>query len=274
MTEERVGWIGLGSIGLPMARTLQRKGYQVTVVGHQRREPVEAMKRDGAKEANSPRELAKECQIIFSMVWNREQTEEVVFGSNGLWQELGADHTLILCSTLTPDFCSELAKRAKNEKAVEVLDAPVSGMPWGAEAGTLTFMVGGSEAAYQRCRRFFEAMGKNIFYTGKSGTGQAAKLVNQLMFIINANAALEGLSLANKAGLDTHTMLEIAKVSTGDSWAMHNYDNLIQLFKNLSKTHLSPYSKDLIYALEFAGRNSLHLPIAGLVAQLEIKLPE
>ena len=272
MTEEKIGWIGLGSIGLPMARTLQRKGYNITVVGHRRREPVEVMKKEGASEASSPKELAEKCKIIFSMVWDREQTEEVIFGNNGLWQEFGVDHTLIICSTLTPDYCSELAKRAQNEKGMEVLDAPVSGAPWGAEAGTLTFMVGGSEATFQRCRKIFEAMGKNIFYTGRIGTGQAAKLANNLMGLINMNAALEGISLANKAGLDTHVMLEIAKVSTGDSYAMHNWDNLIKFIKSFP--HLSGWNKDLAYALEFAGRNGLHLPIAGLVAQLEVKLPE
>jgi len=272
MTEERVGWIGLGSIGLPMARTLQRKGYPITVVGHSRREPVEVMKGEGASEVSSPRELAKKCTIIFSMVFDREQTEEVVFGSNGLWQELTANHTLVICSTLTPDFCSELAERAKREKGTEMLDAPVSGAPWGAEAGTLTFMIGGSEVAYQRCIRFFEAMGKSIFYTGKSGTGQAAKLANNLMGIVNIGTAFEAVSLVKKAGLDTHTMLEIAKVSTGDSYVVRNWDNLLKFIKTYR--HLSGPNKDLVYALEFAGRNGLRLPITALASQLEASPPE
>jgi 3-hydroxyisobutyrate dehydrogenase-like beta-hydroxyacid dehydrogenase len=267
MSEEKVGWIGLGNIGLPMARTLQRKGYHVIVVGHLRREPVEVMKRDGAGEVSSPRELAKQCNVIFSMVFDKEQTEEVIFGNNGLWQELGSSHTVVVCSTLTPDFISELAERAKRERGAEVLDAPVSGGPWGAEAGTLSFMVGGSEAAYKKCRRFFEAMGKNIFYTGKIGTGQAAKLANNLMSFVNVFITSEAVSLAAKAGLDTRILLDIAKVSTGDNYAVRNWETLLKFIRNYP--HLVGLNKDTVYALEFARRNGLHLPVAEFVSRFK-----
>jgi len=272
MTEEKVGWIGLGNIGLPMAKNLQRKGYQVTVVGHSKREPVEVMKREGAGEANSPRELARNCKVIFSIVWDREQTDEVIFGSNGLWPELSENHTLVISSTLTPGYCAELAERAKREKGAEVLDAPVSGGPWGAEAGTLAFMVGGSESAFQRCKPYFEAMGKNIFYTGGVGTGEAAKLVNNMMALVNMMTGFEGIALAKKAGIPTQTMLKIAQVSTGDSYLVHNWDNTMKFIKSFP--HISGPSKDLLYALDYASSLGLKLPIVGLVAQLDPVLPE
>ena len=272
MTEDKIGWIGLGSIGLPMARTLRRKGHHITVVGHSRREPVEIMKREGASEVSSARDLAKNCNVLFSLVWDRKQTEEVLFGNGGLWQELTKDHTLVICSTLTPDYCVELAERARGETGAEILDAPVSGLPWAAEAGTLTFMVGGPETAYQRCRRYFEAMGKNIFYTGRSGSGQAAKLINNLMGRVNLMAAFEGIALAKKAGIQTQTMLEIAKVSTGDSYAVRNWDSVVKFVR--ASPHVSGAHKDLSYALEYASRLGLRLPIAGLVAQLEASPPE
>ena len=255
-----------------MARNLRRKGYHVSVVGHSRREPVEVMKREGASEASSPKELARNCKVIFSMVWDREQTDEVVFGGNGLWQELSENHTLIVSSTLTPGYCVELAERAKREKGTEVIDAPVSGGPWGAEAGTLAFMVGGSESAYLRCKPYFEAMGKNIFYTGSIGTGEAAKLVNNMMALVNMMTGFEGIALAKKAGIPTQTMLEIAKVSTGDSYLMHNWENTMKFVKSFR--HISGPSKDLLYALDYASSLDLKLPIVGLVAQLEPVLPE
>lgn len=258
-------------MGLPMAQNLQRKGFPIAVVGHSRREPVEILKRDGAIEAITPKELAQKCDVIFSMVFSAQQTEEVVFGYNGVWQELGGDHTLIICSTVTPDFCRELAERVKREKGADVLDAPVSGAPWGAEAGTLTFMVGGSETAYQRCKQFFEAMGKNIFYAGKSGTGQAAKLANNLMAIVNIGAAFEAVSLAKKADLDTHSLLEMVKLSTGDSYVVRNWDNVVKLVRTDSQKGTA--YKDLDAALDFARRNGLRLPIAGLVSQLEYRIP-
>ena len=114
-----------------MARNLQRKGFLVKIVGHLRREPVERMKREGAEEVNSPRELARECSVIFSMVSNEEQTEEVVFGKDGLLNGLTKDHTLVICSTLTPHYCASVAERVKDDSAAEVLSAPVTGAPWG-----------------------------------------------------------------------------------------------------------------------------------------------
>jgi 3-hydroxyisobutyrate dehydrogenase-like beta-hydroxyacid dehydrogenase len=272
MTEEKVGWIGVGNMGLPMARNLQRKGYHVTVLGHSRREPVEIMKREGASEASSPSELARNCNVIFSIVWDKEQTDEVIFGKNGLWQELDENHTLIISSTLTPGYCVGLAERAKREKGAVVLDAPVSGGPWGAEARTLSFMVGGLEQGYQRCKPYFEAMGKNIFYTGGIGTGQAAKLVNNVMALVNAMTAFEAITLAKKAGIQTQTMLEIAKVSTGDSYLLHNWDVAMKGLKGFPR--LTGVNKDLLYALDYAGSLDLKLPIVGLVAQLEPVLPE
>ena len=273
MTEVKIGWIGLGSMGLPMARNLQRKGHHVTVLGHSRREPVEEMKREGGTEASSPRELARACNTIFSIVWDKKQTDEIIFGSNGLWQELTPNHTFIISSTLTPGYCAELAERARGEKGAEVLDAPVSGAPWGAEAGTLTFMVGGPEGAYLRCKPLFEAMGKNIFYTGKSGTGQAAKLVNNVMALVNLMTAIEAISLAKKAGIQTPTMIEIAKVSTGDSYTVSNWDNMLKILRALPE-ELKKVNKDLLYALEYAAQLGLRMPITGLVAQLEAVNPE
>jgi 3-hydroxyisobutyrate dehydrogenase-like beta-hydroxyacid dehydrogenase len=264
MTQIKVGWIGLGLMGLPMARNLQRKGFQVKVVGHLRREPVESMKREGAEEVNSPRYLARECNVIFSIVSNEEQTEEVVFGKDGLLKGLTKDHTLIICSTLTPHYCSSLAERVKRESGAQVISAPVTGAPWGAESASLTFIVGGDKRVYEKCMPFFEAMGKNIYHVGESvEAGLAVKLANNLMAFVNGAAAREAVSLAIKAGVEIPVLFEIVKLSTGDSYVVRNWDTLTKLMKEpgMNKTR----TKDLEYALDFASRIGLDLPLTRLV---------
>jgi 3-hydroxyisobutyrate dehydrogenase-like beta-hydroxyacid dehydrogenase len=260
----KVGWIGLGLMGLPMARNLQRKGFQVKVVGHLRRKPVESMKREGADEVNSPRELARDCNVIFSIVSNEEQTEEVVFGKDGLLKGLTKDHTLIICSTLTPNYCASVADRVRRESGAQVISAPVTGAPWGAESASLTFIVGGNKAAYEKCMPFFEAMGKNIYHVGESvEAGLAVKLANNLMAFVNGAAAREAVSLVTKAGVEIPVLFEIVKLSTGDSYIVRNWDKVTKLIKEpgMNKTR----TKDLEYALEFARRSGLDLPLTRLV---------
>jgi 3-hydroxyisobutyrate dehydrogenase-like beta-hydroxyacid dehydrogenase len=264
MTQIKVGWIGLGLMGLPMARNLQRKGFQVKVVGHFRREPVESMKREGAEEVNSPRELARECNVIFLILSNEEQTEEVVFGKDGLLGGLTKGHTLIICSTLTPHYCASIAERVKRESGAQVISAPVTGAPWGAESASLTFIVGGDRGVYERCMPFFEAMGKNIYHVGDTvEAGLAVKLANNLMAYVNGAAAREAVSLALKAGVEISVLFEIVKLSTGDSYVVRNWEILTKLMKEpgMNKTR----TKDLEYALDFASRIGLDLPLTRLV---------
>jgi 3-hydroxyisobutyrate dehydrogenase-like beta-hydroxyacid dehydrogenase len=264
MTEVKVGWIGLGLMGLPMARNLQRKGFLVKVVGHLRREPVESMKQEGAEEANSPRELAHECNVIFSIVSNEEQTEEVVFGKDGLLKGLTKDHTLVVCSTLTPHYCASLAERVKRESGAQVICASVTGATWGAESASLTFIVGGDRRAYEKCMPFFEAMGKNIYYVGDNvEAGLAVKLANNLMAFVNGAAAREAVSLATKAGVEIPVLFEIVKLSTGDSYIVRNWDKVRKLIEEPGMNETR--TKDLQYALDFASRIGLDLPLTKLV---------
>jgi 3-hydroxyisobutyrate dehydrogenase-like beta-hydroxyacid dehydrogenase len=265
MPKIEVGWIGLGIMGLPMARNLQRKGFLVKIVGHLRREPVESMKREGAEEVNSPRELARECNVIFSMVSNVEQTEEVVFGKDGLLRGLTKDHILVICSTLTPHYCASVAERVKRDSGAQVISAPVTGAPWGAESASLTFIVGGDRRAYEKCMPFFEAMGKNIYHVGDNvEAGLAVKLANNLMAFVNGAAAREAVSLARKAGVEIPTLFDIVKLSTGDSYVVRNWDKVTKLMKEHPEMNRTR-TKDLEYALDFASRIGLDLPLTRLV---------
>jgi 3-hydroxyisobutyrate dehydrogenase-like beta-hydroxyacid dehydrogenase len=273
MAQIKVGWIGLGLMGLPMARNLQRKGFSLKVVGHLRREPVESMKREGAEEATSPRELVRECNVIFSMVFDEEQTEEVVFGKDGLLKGLTKDHILIICSTLTPHYCSSVAERVNRDSGAQVLSAPVTGLPWGAESASLTFMVGGNRSVYDRCMPFFEAMGKNIFHVGDNvEAGLVVKLANNMMAIVNYRAASEAVSLARKAGVEISVLFDIAKLGTGDSYVVRNWESGMKLIKEHPEMN-ELFRKDLEYAVEFASQIGLEVPLAKLASQLEYSSP-
>jgi 3-hydroxyisobutyrate dehydrogenase-like beta-hydroxyacid dehydrogenase len=267
MTKIKVGWIGLGIMGLPMARNLQRKGFLVKVVGHLRREPVESMKREGAEEVNSPRELVGECNFIFSMVSNEEQTEEVVFGEEGLLKGLTKDHILVICSTLTPHYCASLAERVARDSGARVISAPVTGAPWGAESASLTFIVGGDRSVYEKCMPLFEAMGKNFYHVGDSvEAGLAVKLANNLMALVNGAAAREAVSLAGKAGVEIPTPFEIVKLGTGDSYVVRNWESMVKLGKEHPEMNRT-YRKDLQYALDFASRMGLDLPLTKVASR-------
>jgi 3-hydroxyisobutyrate dehydrogenase-like beta-hydroxyacid dehydrogenase len=232
------------------------------------------MKREGAEEVDSPLELARECNVIFSMVSNVEQTEEVVFGKDGLLKGLTKDHTLVICSTLPPHYCASVAERVKHDSGAQVISASVTGGRWGAESALLTFIVGGDRSVYERCMPFFEAMGKNIYHVGESvETGLVVKLANNLMAIINIRAAIEGVSLATKAGVEMPVLFEIVKLSTGDSYAVRNWNNLMKLMKEHPEENRTLFHKDLEYALDFASQFGLDLPLTKLASQLDYSEP-
>ncbi|MFQ5874077.1 MAG: NAD(P)-dependent oxidoreductase [Dehalococcoidia bacterium] len=269
MQKERIGWIGLGNIGLPMAKQLVKHGYEVTICGHTRRQPVEEMKSMGASEVKTPKEVAEAADVVFSMVRDVPQTSEVLFGEQGLWEGLRAGHILVLSSTLLPDFCGQVEQEGK-KSGVIVLDAPVSGGPWGAEAGTLTFFVGGEEEAYHKCRPIMDVMGGNVFYLGKSGTGQAAKLANNLMLWAHTLAAGEAIDLAKKAGLGPDRLLDTVKVSTGNSWVAQNWKSYMELMAPRETGVMDLLYKDIDTALEYASTQNLQLPFTALIAHMEL----
>ncbi len=269
-----VGWIGLGIMGLPMARNLRRKGFTVKVVGHLHREPVESMKREGAEEVDSPRSLAGECKVIFSMVSNEEQTEEVIFGQEGLLKGLTNDHILVICSTLTPQYCASMAERMTRECGAQVIAAPVTGAPWGAESASLTFMVGGDRTAYETCMPFFEAMGTHFYHVGDNiGAGPAVKLLHNLMALVNGATVREAVSLAKKAGVDIPVLFEIVKLGTGDSYVVRNWDKVTKLEREHPEMNRT-YRKDLEYAVEFASHVGLDLPLTKLALERYFAVPQ
>ncbi|HXG03826.1 MAG TPA: 2-hydroxy-3-oxopropionate reductase [Candidatus Binatia bacterium] len=200
-----VGFIGLGIMGRPMARNLLKAGYPL-VVHNRSRAAVDELATAGAKPAGSPREVAGQCDVLITMLPNSPDVEAVALGPDGILE--GARRGLIYAdmSTISP-LVSQKVGRALQARGVEMLDAPVSGGEKGAIEGTLSIMVGGDRAVFDRVLPVFQAMGRTITYLGPLGSGGFTKLANQIIVALNLTALAEALTLARKAGLDREATL-------------------------------------------------------------------
>ena len=194
-----VGFIGLGIMGAPMALNLVKAGHVLTAFS---RSGVSAeLKAAGARAAANAADVARQSDIVITMLPDTPQVDEVLFGKNGVAQGLSAGKTVVDMSSISPMATKDFAKRI-NELGCEYLDAPVSGGEVGAKAGSLTIMIGGPQAAFDRVKPLFEAMGKNITLVGGNGDGQTCKVANQIIVALNIEAVAEALLFASKAGAD------------------------------------------------------------------------
>lgn len=269
---EKIGFIGLGNMGKPISKNLLKAGYHV-VVYDIRQEPIKEVEALGAKPAQSAKELARVSDVVFSMVVDDNQTETVVLGKEGVLEGAKKDSTIIITSTISPTLCKRIAYEAER-KGVGVLDAPVSGGPIGAEAGTLTIMVGGNNNLLERYKPILGALGKNIFHFGGVGMGQVAKAANNAMVHYNAFGAMEGLNLAIKAGIKLERMLELVRSSTGTSWPIEHWDFYSSMKKKGPPALDIPY-KDLKIAIDIGKEMGYDMPMASFCLQLDLyKLPE
>ncbi len=197
---ERAGFIGLGVMGLPMARNLMKAGYKLTVHDHHPQKQ-QALVEEGAAAAASGREVAAANDIVITMVPDSPDVEAVYLGPSGVLAGSSHGMTLIDMSSISPAVARRVAQQAAGLGA-DMLDAPVSGGEVGAINATLSIMVGGSDEAFERALPLFRVLGKNIVHVGESGTGQVCKLCNQLIVALNITAVSEALVLAKKAGAD------------------------------------------------------------------------
>ena len=194
-----VGFIGLGTMGTPMAGHLQAGGHQMFV--HTRSAVPEALKSGGATICSSGKDVAQRADIIFIMVPDTPDVEKVLFGQNGVAEGLSKGKTVVDMSSISPVETKAFARRI-NELGCEYLDAPVSGGEVGAKAASLTIMVGGSEAAFEQVKPLFALIGKNITLVGANGDGQTTKVANQIIVALTIEAVGEALLFAAKAGAD------------------------------------------------------------------------
>ncbi len=217
-----IGFIGLGNMGAPMAVNLAKAGHRV--VGYDiNAAAVQALASGGVQQAQTAAEAARGADVVITMLPAGEHVREVWLNQGGLIDAVkGGTPLLIDCSTIDVESARTVTEAARIA-GFEMLDAPVSGGVGGATAATLTFMVGGSEAAFARGLSVLQTMGKNIVHAGGPGAGQAAKICNNMMLAINMVGVSEGFLLARKLGLDWDRLFQIASTSSGQSWALSNY---------------------------------------------------
>lgn len=246
----RVGFIGIGTMGEPMAANLLRAGHQMMVVAHRNREPIERLLAAGATEARSAAELARKVEVLFTCLPNDAIVEQVVAGSEGVLAGALEGLVMVDCSTISPGMSQRLAIKAR-EVGVELLDAPISGGKVGAEAGTLAIMVGGSQLAYERALPALQAVGKSITYVGANGSALAVKLGNNLVVAAMLVAISEALALAKASGVDTAVAQSIMANATARSFILNDRVPPTILAGNTAPSFkLELHRKDLGLALE------------------------
>ena len=270
----RIGFIGLGTMGRPMVRNLLKAGhtpvrmdgFEVTVYGRHP-EIVNELVSQGAIAAASPKEVAQASEVVITMLPDSPDVREVVTGEDGVLSGARPGVVIIDMSTISPTVTREMADIASRQ-GVDYLDAPVTGGEIGAISGTLSIMVGGKPEVFEKCLPILQAMGKNIVHMGDVGMGQTAKLCNQVICVINIQAACEGLMLGAKAGLDLEKLLSVVSAGSAGSWMLSNLapKMLSRDFEPGFKVKLQ--QKDLRLALAAADELALLLPGTGLVHSL------
>ena len=216
-----IGFIGLGNMGAPMAANLLTAGHQV--VGYDVVASAgAALSQKGGRAAASAPEAAAAGEIVITMLPAGPQVRQVYLGPDGVIARARRGALLIDCSTIDVETARAVAAEAA-DSAFEMLDAPVSGGVIGAEAGTLTFMVGGEAGAFSRGEPILQTMGKTIVHAGPAGNGQTAKICNNMILGASMIAVCEGFALAEKLGLPAQTLFDIASKSTSQCWAMTSY---------------------------------------------------
>ena len=263
---QRIGFIGLGIMGRPMARNLRAAGYELTV-WNRSRPGIDALVAEGAAEAEGPRAVAERSDVVITILGDSPDTERVALGEGGLIEGAHDGLVHIDMSTISPAVTQRIAERYA-PAGVELIDAPVSGGEQGAINGTLSIMAGGKRAVFEHCRPLFEVMGKTAVYCGPSGAGQVVKLCNQVVVGLNNLAMAEALVLAKKAGVDPATMVEAVSAGAGASWALQNLAPKVLQGDFAPGFKIWQQQKDLRLALELANQSSTPLTGTALVHQL------
>lgn len=215
---EKIGFIGVGIMGKPMATNLLKAGYNL-VVHDINLNAVQELEDMGASRADSPSQVAQKCEIIITMLPNSPDVELVILGKDGILETAVPETLVIDMSSINPMTTIAIAEEAK-KKGIRMLDAPVSGGEPGAIAGSLAIMVGGEEKDFESCKEILKKMGKSVVYVGKTGSGQVTKLVNQIIVALNLAAIGEGFVLGMKAGVNPQLIYEAIRGGLAGSNAL------------------------------------------------------
>jgi 2-hydroxy-3-oxopropionate reductase len=262
----RIGFIGLGIMGKPMARNLMKADYQV-VVHNRSQAPVNELAAEGATPAASPKEVASQSEVVITMLPDSPQVQAVMTGENGVLAGAKAGTLVIDMSTISPLVTQQLAQEAQT-RGVRMLDAPVSGGDVGAQQGTLSIMVGGSDEDFEQAKPIFEVLGKTIVHVGGIGAGQVVKACNQIVVALTIEAVSEALVLGSKAGVDPAVILKVLSGGLaanrvmevrGPNFLKHNFQPGFKI---------ALHHKDLGIALTAGREYGVPLPVTALVDQM------
>lgn len=265
MSKPIVGFIGLGIMGRPMAANIKNAGYELHVYAR-RAESMLPLEQLGAIASASPELVAAKADIVFVMVSDTPDVEQVIFGDNGIVAAKRRGQIVVDMSTISPVNTREMAGRLA-EQGIDMLDAPVSGGEVGAIAGSLSIMVGGKSAVFEKVRPLFETMGSNIVHIGEHGAGQVAKACNQITVGGAIAAVAEAMLFAQKNGADPYKVREalLGGFAGSKILEVHGKRMLDHNFQPGFKTRL--HQKDMDIVLDTARQIGLALPTSAMVAQ-------
>jgi 3-hydroxyisobutyrate dehydrogenase-like beta-hydroxyacid dehydrogenase len=263
----KLGFLGLGIMGGPMARHLVMGGHEVAVWSNNPKKAKDLADSAGALFCATPKEVAQNSECAFLCVGDTAMSRGVILGDNGLAKGAQKGYVIADCSTVSPHE-STLMGAELETMGIEFLDAPCTGSKGGAEGGTLTFMIGGKEEVFTKTKPYFEAMGKTLYYCGKSGMGLRAKLTQNLILGNLLQAFNEGLVLSTKAGVDPELMLDILNNSAARSGLIAIKAPMV--FKRDFSTNFSVkwLEKDIGLAVDLGSELGVPLMLTGLTQQL------
>ena len=264
---ERVGFVGLGIMGAPMARNLMDAGYELVLFNRTRSKAEELAEGHPAEVARGLEDVARRSDIIITMLPGPTEVEAVIAGEGGLLEGMGRGTLLIDMSTSSPILARKLAEAAL-ERGIGSLDAPVSGGDVGAEEGTLSIMAGGHEEDFERARPLFQAMGETIVRVGESGAGQVTKAANQIVVALILEAVSEALVLGSRGGVDPGKIVEVLSGGLAANKVLQvKQEKLLHHdFEPGGKVEF--HHKDLGIALEAGREYGVTLPVTALVDQM------
>lgn len=265
-TNKKIGFIGLGIMGKPMAKNLIKAGYRL-VVFDVNKDAVFELVKAGAEEAVSSKEVAEKTKIIITMLPNSPHVKDAILGENGVLEGLKAGSIIIDMSSIAPMASKEVAAKVR-EKGAELLDAPVSGGEPKAIEGTLAIMVGGSEKVFEEVREILLKMGSSAVYIGDIGSGNVAKLANQIIVALNIAAMSEALVLATKAGVDPEKVYNAIRGGLAGSTVLDAKAPMVLNGNFKPGFRIELHIKDLINALDTAHEVGVPIPLTSQVMEI------
>jgi 3-hydroxyisobutyrate dehydrogenase-like beta-hydroxyacid dehydrogenase len=264
--KEIIGFIGLGEMGKWMALNIARKGFPLLVHDNRNKAAMRELVSNGAESTDHLSELGRRCSWVFLSLPDSTVVDAVVFGSGGLSSELRKKDIIIDCGTTDPFFTKE-ASVTLRKKGISFIDAPVSGMQSRAKDATLTIMVGGDRKAYLKVHRVLRAMGKQIVYLGKSGSGQLTKMANNVLFNISCAAMAEILPMTSKLGLDPKKVRSVVTEGTGQSFGFDFFSPLVFDRNFIPGYPMERAYKDMLMAIKVSSEHRIPMPLTFAAMQ-------